>query len=274
MSDDSDDGADYDSDGSNSTASTVAYERFTNNFYSAYLPHNYGGPPLDADADVDADSDADVDADPDADSDQDPDADLERQPLMINFALYPRARDVFMQWITMQVNLSRIHPCPRSSVSCASCGITTSTFVLWTRTHDRVIDDVVRQCIVCHELPAYPLRPRLFKDVVGDRLEGEWFAWWCAPGDFERVATFCSERRCVFGEHVEDSEQLYYELLRTVLDDVADPFTKMRDFLEARAANKVKRWLRFRLEEYSLRPGNAGAKKAEAHFYDIARDLR
>ena len=268
-SDGSDDGADYGSD-SSSTASTVAYERFSSNFYSAYLPHNYGGPRSDSDLDSDADSDSDS----------------ERRPLMINFALYPRryrprqrldmtrARDVFMQWVTMQVNLSRIHPCPRSNVSCTACGINTNAFVLWTRVHGGIVDDVARQCIVCHELPAYPLRPKLFKDVVGDRLEGEWFAWWCVSDDFERVATFCSERQCVFGEHVDDSEHLYYELLRAVLDDVSDPFTKMRDFLEARAANKIKRWLRFRLEEYSLRPGNAGAKKAEAHFYELARDLR
>lgn len=291
MSDDGGDreGCSSDSDGSSSTATTVAYERFADNFYSSYLPYNYGGPRFDSDSE--RDSDADPDADPDSNSDAgsdvdaDPDSDSERRPLMINFALYPRrrrgqrldmtrARDVFMQWVTLQVNLGRIHPCPRSSVSCASCGINTSAFVLWTRRHGGVIDDVVRQCIVCHELPAYPLRPKLFKDVVGGRLEGEWFAWWCASDDFERVATFCSERQCVFGEHVDDSEHLYYELLRAVLDDLADPFTRMRDFLEARAANRIKRWLRFRLEEYSLRPGNAGAKKVEAHFYDIVRDLR
>lgn len=280
----SDDSADYDSDDSNSTATTVPYERFSSGFFSSYLPYNYGGPRRVSDSDLDSDFDSNVGSD--ADSDADPDSDSERRPLMINFALYPRryrshqrldltrAREAFMQWITLQINLGRIHPCPRDRVACSECGIQTSTFVLWTRRHDGVIDDVVRKCIVCNELPAYSLRPKLFEEIVGDRLEGEWFAWWRVPGDFERVATFCSERQCMFGEHVEDSGQLYYELLRAILDDLEDPFTKMRDFLETRAANKIKRWMRAVLEEYSLRPGNKGAKKVEAHFYEIARELR
>jgi hypothetical protein len=195
---------------------------------------------------------------------------------MINFELFPRsytpiahldmerARKVFLAWMEEMGHYG--NPCPRETITCSECGAVTNAFVLWTRVECNVSYDVVRKCVVCYEKVAYPLRQKLFASVAGDKLGGVWSVWWSWPGESNRawMRPWLPTR---------DVMKLYYELLQPTLHLSYDHFASVRDFLEARAANLIKRWLRFRLEEYSLRPGNAGAKKAEAHFYELSRDL-
>ena len=100
---------------------------------------------------------------------------------------------------------------------------------------------------------------------------GEWFAWWCVSDDFERVATFCSERQCVFGEHVDDLSISTTSFCAPCWTTSRIRLPRCATSWSRRAANKIKRWLRFRLEEYSLRPGNAGAKKRR-RTSELARD--